>query len=210
MRDINRTGGRVACALCNWFPEDSLDIYSRRDKTREALASSFQTLLETRDYHDITVTEIAQQAGLSRLTFYNNFQARENLMDYLFFSMTRQIFANVTFDQNLNYSDRDCIEALADYICKRRDSLSRMIKSDTSYSLSVSAADFLNKVLFNSHHLKDLSSYISVPEKITCSIVAGSLVNTISSVLVSDTVLDRTAVANLLLIIFNLRNKKSK
>ena len=52
---------------------------------REALASVYITeallfLLERKEYRDISITEICKKAGVTRMSFYRNFESREDVL----------------------------------------------------------------------------------------------------------------------------------
>ena len=54
------------------------------EKSIASFINAFLYLLEKDDYNDITVTQIAQVAGLSRKTFYRLIETKENLLKILF------------------------------------------------------------------------------------------------------------------------------
>lgn len=74
---MNRTNGKIA------------------DVSRQKFTSALVTLMEIYDYSEITVTQLAQEAGLSRKTFYRLFGGKdevlERLFDQLYFDCLEQI-----------------------------------------------------------------------------------------------------------------------
>ena len=53
----------------------------RIQRSKEILKSTFLSLLEDKDFNDISVTEIVKMANYNRGTFYNNFGTKEYLLD---------------------------------------------------------------------------------------------------------------------------------
>ena len=63
---MNRTNGKIA------------------DESRQKLTSALVALMETYDYGEITVTQLAQESGLSRKTFYRLFGDKDKVLTRLF------------------------------------------------------------------------------------------------------------------------------
>ena len=55
----------------------------RQRKTREGIFSAFTTLLSQKEFGQITVGEIIEQADISRATFYAHFETKEFLLKAL-------------------------------------------------------------------------------------------------------------------------------
>ncbi|MGE0214507.1 TetR/AcrR family transcriptional regulator [Mycolicibacterium sp.] len=56
---------------------------AKRVTTAEALTSAAATLFETRGYHNTTIDDIAEAAGVSRPTVYKYVPSKQALLDYL-------------------------------------------------------------------------------------------------------------------------------
>lgn len=61
--------------------EQSVD--KRVRKTRNALKDSLISLMQKKDFRDISVTDIVETADVNRGTFYRHFQYKEELLDEL-------------------------------------------------------------------------------------------------------------------------------
>jgi len=65
---------------------------------REALVTSYLTealllLMKKKDYQDISVTEICEKAGVTRMSFYRNFTSKEEILEKWLFSVTDSFLA---------------------------------------------------------------------------------------------------------------------
>ena len=56
----------------------------KKDLTKKLIAESFQSLLEKHPFDKITIRMITDQAGLIRPTFYNHFQDKYDLVEWIF------------------------------------------------------------------------------------------------------------------------------
>lgn len=69
----------------------------RQRKTREAIFNAFITLLSKKDYGQITVGEIIDQADIGRATFYSHFETK----DFLLKELCEELFCHI-FDSTNN------------------------------------------------------------------------------------------------------------
>lgn len=67
--------------------EDARVTRSKRD-----LALALQDLLRTKNFDDITIKEISQTAMVSKLTFYNNFLDKSDLLMFLFHKYSEEVY----------------------------------------------------------------------------------------------------------------------
>lgn len=53
--------------------------------TKRCIMDALLQLMHTKDYDDITITDITEKAGVSRMSYYRNYHSKDEiLMDYMF------------------------------------------------------------------------------------------------------------------------------
>lgn len=63
--------------------QTSLTVHSRqqrRERTHARIKSSLLQLMSEKSFEDITVTELAQEAGINRKTFYSHFEGMDAVL----------------------------------------------------------------------------------------------------------------------------------
>lgn len=114
-------------------------------KARAAIEGALMELLRTKNYSAITVTDIVEQAGVARATYYRNYDSIEDVVDSLLMGMRDEILGSIGIESA--QLDRSQIrEELFEpfvrcYRLKRREILS-LHNSGFSDSLLTLSADF--------------------------------------------------------------------
>ena len=90
-------------------PGEKIDM--RIIKTREAIAEAFIKLLETTAYNDITVTAIAQQARISRKTFYLHYSSIDELLRQIMEANIHELIEEVRANDELGPTATDALES---------------------------------------------------------------------------------------------------
>ncbi|WAA09148.1 TetR/AcrR family transcriptional regulator [Fervidibacillus albus] len=61
-----------------------LNNNSANKMVRECIFTSLMILMKKKEYQDITITDITNKAGVSRMAYYRNYSSKENIItDYL-------------------------------------------------------------------------------------------------------------------------------
>lgn len=64
----------------------------RAQRTRTNIHNAFITLMKTRPYPKISITDITNEAGIARHTFYNHYQSKAALLDNLVDTILEDFF----------------------------------------------------------------------------------------------------------------------
>lgn len=55
---------------------------NKTEFTKRCIADALFELLKVKDYHDISVKDIVEKAGFSRMSYYRNFKSYDEVLDY--------------------------------------------------------------------------------------------------------------------------------
>ena len=82
-------------------------------KTKKKLSDALIQLLEERNYDDIKISDLCLKAGVSRATFYNNFNTIDDVMNY-YFRLTEEQIKSIFLSRlkQFNFSFRDAYRSL--------------------------------------------------------------------------------------------------
>ena len=121
------------------------------DKTTIALAESFRALASTKSVDDITIQEICDHAGKSRMTFYYHFKDISELMDWTFNDKAQKIMSKHTGPN----SWQDAIAELVAYVYDDRPLMMSVYNSVSYDAMEKSLNDIISaiikEVLTNEH-----------------------------------------------------------
>lgn len=98
------------------------------EQSRRALAQALLSLMNQYDYKEITITQIAQEAGLSRKTFYRLFSDKDDILQFYFHGLFQQYAFQVNALQIRHYWD--AVQLLFDFWEERRSLLSLLEKNN--------------------------------------------------------------------------------
>lgn len=96
-------------------------------RSRQRLAEALLTVMELYDYREITVTQIAQEAGLSRKTFYRLFRDKDQVLDLVFEGLFQECFARIKSLELRHYWD--VVQVFFDFWEERRELLALLGKN---------------------------------------------------------------------------------
>lgn len=131
---------------------------------KNTIADSLIQLIQECDYNKITVEKIVEHAGLSRSTFYNYFENKDELLEWVFI---RDIDLSVTPSIKFNIRNHvllmlfSCIKANRDFYeravnIKSGMGFSSMVIANGCYYLSSLMMDSLDP----NHEKKELTAYV--------------------------------------------------
>ena len=97
------------------------------EKSKEAIASAMLKVMKIYSYDEITVTQITQEAGLSRKTFYRHFDDKEQVLKHLFDSLYQECVEEIVRSGLSHYWD--VVQCYFDFWEKHADVIKLMKRS---------------------------------------------------------------------------------
>lgn len=117
------------------------------EQSRQWLIASLLSLMNEKDYFEITVTEIAEHALLSRRTFYRTFGSKEEILQQHSLSLCEEYLS--CFEIGFPYTLGQIIEIYFTFWERHIDFLMLLQKNHLFYYL----LEEFNKVLPSLHHI---------------------------------------------------------
>lgn len=113
-------------------------------RSRNCIAEALFILLKSEKYANITIKNICQKADLSRQTFYQIFESKEEVLEYLFCGLFSQFQEKCGYFINMTLSDLACcfFEFFRDY----RDFISILVDNKMSYLLEQEFERYLPQI----------------------------------------------------------------
>lgn len=75
------------------------------EESKSKIANALLVVLQQYDYKEITITQLAQEAKLSRKTFYRLFTDKEDVLNYLFANLYMECFEKIKSQGIQHYWD---------------------------------------------------------------------------------------------------------
>ena len=129
--------------------EKSLENLKRSNQesnaiTRESLEISLLQLLDKKDLKKITISELAERAGVSRAAFYRNYESKEELLESIFQSTVSKITKSLE-----GYNFKTDLYQIWVYLFKEAKKEARIISLAVDYNfeklLTKAVYEFLEK-----------------------------------------------------------------
>ena len=101
-------------------------------KTQKKICNAMKSLLKEKDYDDITIQELVNKAEVSRSSFYNHFEKKDDVMKMVISMLGERIAAKDMFEKDHEY-DKQAItrirERVVDYSKEHRDDIVLIYKA---------------------------------------------------------------------------------
>lgn len=120
--------------------------------TKLLIRQAYLTLLNTKPMSDITVSELCEHAGISRVTFYLHYQNIEDLNEkikHAFYDEITNSFMPFLIEENHNLSDDKLVQAILKVLYDNKDVVSAMLVSTHDKEFVTTILEFGRKIVLN-------------------------------------------------------------
>ena len=98
------------------------------EQSKKKIAAAMLSVMNIYDYKEITVTQITQEARISRKTFYRHFRDKDEVLKHLFDSLYQECLSSITESGIHNYWD--VVQCFFDFWEKHAEALNLMKRSN--------------------------------------------------------------------------------
>ncbi len=165
---------------------------------KDEICFALFVLLRRHDYESITVSDIAERAGVSRMTFYRHFVNKEDVFIY---------YADERFDEFIhiirklkNGTIEDFLIALFNFLAKYEESLKVLIKTG-KYGIMLDKYEQYFNYIYHKFSLYD--DHYKLLNKYTVSFISGGIYNATYKWLKNNSDDDPEAIAHQLVEVFD-------
>lgn len=117
---------------------------------KNCISTALIKLMGEKDYEDITITDIAKKAGVSRVTYYRNYTSKEDIIIKHFDEINHQFHKRVQKLDPIN-NMYECLVNFFQIWLKHSDFLLCLIKGNLTYLLLDSVNNFTRSSLNSAH-----------------------------------------------------------
>ncbi len=98
------------------------------EQSKEKFVDALLVIMEQYNFREITITQLSQEAGLSRKTFYRLFKDKEELINFFFEKLYRECLMQIKARQLQHYWD--VVQCYFDFCEKRKELLSLLKRNN--------------------------------------------------------------------------------
>lgn len=118
------------------------------EQSKQKMAAALLEIMKQYDYKEITITQITQEARLSRKTFYRLFSDKDDILNLLFDGLFQECFTQIKAQRVQHYWD--VVQVFFDFWETRKDLLTLLQKNnlllrvfERSYQYSTQIFEFV-------------------------------------------------------------------
>lgn len=114
-------------------------------QSKNLIVQSLLYLMRKKSFHDIKITEICKKAGVSRLSYYRNFDSKEDIVLYYFNNNFEKIMEKIVSRDDVSY--RELVEMMFSLFMEHLEVNKLFFRDKLIYLISASSDEYLKKFL---------------------------------------------------------------
>jgi len=147
----------------------------KNNVVKDSLTEALLLLMETTEYSQITITNIAKKAGVSRMAYYRNFDTKEEILIYYFDRSCHDLYINTHVSTHLPLIHRT-VQHIYTLFIEKKAVISALKKANLTSIL----LDYFDKIVITGSKiiLKQNNKVILPPESMYHNFfISGALYN---------------------------------
>jgi AcrR family transcriptional regulator len=164
-------------------------------KTKNKLSNALLTLLKEKPIKEIKISELCELAGISRATFYNNFNSVEEVFTYDILRFEEPFEKNLNTEiQNVDFDDvsalsriwKSYVFPLVEGLEKKRDDLNVILEKQTlSGDFYMSLLNLMKGVMKRLLDIYKTKFNVPIPDDLAVSYASGGITSLVATLLMS-------------------------
>lgn len=138
--------------------------------TKECIFTALMLLIETKRFQDISITEITNKAGVSRMAYYRNYSCKEDIIMFYLDALFDEFFSKLKEAEK--FGQYQVSYLYFDYCRQQEKIVKNLIKSNITYLLEDKISQILPLIIEKDQARKIIESENM---KYTVEFIAGGL-----------------------------------
>ena len=130
------------------------------EQSKQKISKALLTIMKQYDFKGITITQISQEAKLSRKTFYRLFSSKEDVLTFFFENLYEECLLQIKSRQVQHYWD--IVQCYFDF-CEERKSLLLLLKQHNLITLLFEGSYKYSFQVFECIRTKEVADSFSLP-----------------------------------------------
>ncbi len=112
--------------------------------TKECIETALISLMDKKNFHEITITDIIQRAGVSRASYYRNYESKEDILSGYIQSIFKEL-SNAMLKYNAVTENRQTWDALLKAVKKVAPKYKLLLEAGFGDRFTIEYASLMNK-----------------------------------------------------------------
>ena len=170
-------------------------------RTKRDLSEALLTLLESNDYDSIKVVDICNKALISKVTFYNNFRGKNDLLKHILTTFEESITNELTSLSSKINSREEYISGMIRITCRNIKEnklfLSKIINKDNNTTILNELRNFIFSEILKNYESLISDNKKSIPHEYVAAFYSGAIVSLLPEILKENTEIDDSLIVKL-------------